>query len=1060
MELHLYPTTLSRDRAIRETTRAHGLLFDHRHFTYVEFIERLYRSEKLPGRLIEIPAQIVVVRHSLTAILGEAPSPGLVTEYRGVIDELKAAGLAVEDVGSAIDRLDPTVSPPTRQGLYQLLEFLLHYQSCLARAGLVDQGDRALAVIFHLRQHLTAGTSPALLHGVRRIIIHDVYHLSLMHYALIALLIKLVDEGGILQHFSTGLNIDAVTFVEFTWQRFVADESLAALVLPEFASPRPRGGNLEALSEQLFTRGQMAHIEPDETLSIIAAPGRAREVEIIARRIRELLEAGVVPEQIAIVVRHLDQYGDLLESVCRRYQIPLWFRRGIPLFHVPLTKTVFGLLDLADSTYARDALLKLLTSAYLRPEGSWPDDLVGLVNASGYLDRSYIGLPELLHAYVRRQQPSEADTLKIEALASWIEALQSVLDDLVVKPRPFLTYLEALKALLSQLGIFRAMGMHPEVPLHVVQRDREAIRLIFDTLWTGAEAFHVLENESLTFADFRLLAIDLLRDVSLDQPLPSEGAVRVLGIRDTLGLDFDHVFVPGLADTEFPQHYIEHPVLDDSARRVLNPAARAVLAEKFAGILERRLLGKILFTTAEKAREEPLLFFLALETANQTCVLSYPTRTPNGEAIFPSIFVDEVRRHFCETDGPTQLIERPAALPSTPLASQCMEPGELLRRAAMTWGIAGADPSRDLTVLDEALRTRGVLVERLRALARIENGRKGYLLNSGATVDLDPAPFGDIGRQIDLRQRFLDPQRPWSPTMLEDATTCPFAFFSKHVLQLFPRREPDYDVSPAALGELAHAILAEFFRREPPREVSVAVQSMRAIAGELLSQDSSAPSRGHPGFWHVRRAELMAVLDDLAIYLASQRPDAYRTHYHEYDLSAVTSCGSWSVALRGRVDRVAVREGPAGITGVLVQDFKYSGNMGRYRDRLDLAALGQSSFQLPVYLYLTLQQLAQEGYQLAPDAELRLQYVLLKDPKRKAWDGEVSHTFFALNQVGGLFDGIRRVTEMAMAGRFVPQPIESKQTCAYCAYTALCRYWTSGAGAEAWRHLEGSDDGA
>jgi len=594
----------------------------------------------------------------------------------------------------------------------------------------------------------------------------------------------------------------------------------------------------------------------------------------------------------------------------------------------------------------------------------------------------------------------------------------------------------------------------------VVQRDREAIRLIFDTLWTGAEAFHVLENESLAFADFRLLAIDLLRDVTLGHPLPSEGAVRILGVGDTLGLEFDHVFVPGLADTEFPRHYIEHPVLDDSARQALNPAARVVLAEKFAGILERRLLGKVLFTTTEKAREEPLLFFLALEAANQTCVLSYPTRTANGEAIFPSIFVDEVRRHFRETDGPTQLIERPPALPSTPFPLQCLEPGELLRRAAITWGIAGAATSGGLTALDEALCARGVLVERLRARARIEHGRKRYLLSSGSTVDFDPAPFGDIGRQIDLHQRFLDPQQPWSPTMLEDATACPFAFFSKHVLRLAPRTEPDYDVSPAALGELAHAILAEFFHREPPRDVSAAVQHMRAIAGEVMGKDSHAARAGHPGFWHVRKAELMAVLDDLAIYLATQRPNAYRTHYHEYDLTGVTSCGSWTVALKGRVDRVAVREGPSGITGVLVQDFKYSGNIGRYRERLDLAALGQSSFQLPVYLYLTLQQLAQEGYRLAPDAELRLQYLLLKDPKRKAWDGEVSPTFFAPEQVGGLFDGIRRVTAMAIAGRFVPRPIESKQTCASCAYAAVCRYWTSGAGAEAWRHHDEADAGA
>jgi ATP-dependent helicase/DNAse subunit B len=1054
MDLHLYPTSLSRDRAMRAATRAYGLLFDHCHFTYAELIERLYRSEGLPGRLIEPPAQTVFVRHSLTAMLGEAPSPGLVAEYRGAINELKEAGVAVEDFASSIDLLDPTVSPITRQALHRLLEVLRDYQSSLARAGLVDQADQVLAVLFRLRQHLTDGTKPALLHGVRRIIVHDVYHLSLVHYALVSLLIKLADEGGMLQHFSSGSNIDAMTFAEFTWQRFVADESLAALVLPEFARPRPRGGNLEALSERLFTSGPMQSIEPDGTFTVVAAPGRAREVEIITRRIRELLGRGVSAEQIAIVVRNLDQYGDLLESICRRYGIPLWFRRGMPLFHVPLTKMVFSVLELANSTYPRAALLKLLTSSYLRPEGTWPDDVVGLVNAVGYLDRTHAPLPALLDAYVRRRPPNEADIQKLNALGNWVETLQRMLDDFVEHPGPFLAYLEILKSILTQLGFFRAMGMHPDVPLHVVQRDREAMRLLFDTLWTGAEAMRLLGDASLAFADFHLLAIDLLRDVTLDQPLPTEGCVRVLGIQDTLGLEFDHVFIPGLADTEFPRHYTEHPVLDDSARHALNPAARAVLAKKFAGVLDRRLLGKVLLTTAEKAREEPLLFFLALETANQTCILSYPTRTANGEVIFASTFVDEVLGHFRDTDDQMQLIERPPALPSVPPPTQCLEPGELLRWAAMTWGMAGVETRGGSSALEAALRTHGIKLERLRALASIEGLRKGYLLSSSATVDLDPAPFGDIGRRIDLRRRFVDLQRPWSPTMLEDAAACPFAFFSEHVLRLAPRVAPDYDVSPATLGELAHRILAEFFHIEPPREVSAAVQRMRAVAGQVLAEHSQRPTCGHPGFWHLRQAELLAVLEDLAAYLAIQPPDGFRTRYHECDLTGEIPCGSWSVALKGRLDRVAVREGPSGITGVLVQDFKYSGNIARFRQRLGLESLGRSSFQLPVYLYLTRQRLAQDGYQVPPDAELHFQYLLLKDPKRKAWDAEVDHSFFEPAQVGGLAHGMQRIIEQAVAGRFAPRPMEPKLTCTHCSYGALCRYWTSGAGAEAWR-----DDG-
>ena len=1052
MDLHLYPTALSRDRALRETVRRQGALVDHRHFTYPELCERLYRAEEVRGRLLANPAQTVFVRHSLTTVLGEAPSPGLVAEYRGVIDELKGAGLEVAEFARGLELIAPEIPPSTRSALRQAFEVVRYYQGSLDRASLVDRGGRDLAVLGRLRRHMMEGTKPALLRDVRRVIVHDVYHLSLVHYALVSLLIKLVDDGGVLRHFSGGTNVDAVTFAEYTWQRFVADESLANYVLPEFARPRGRGGNLEALSERVFTSGLLeGPIAPDGTLTVMAAPGRAGEVEAIARRIRELLAQGVSPEQVAIIVRNLDQYGELLESVCRRYRIPLWFRRGIPLFHVGLTKTLFSLLELASSIYPRASLLKLLTSAYLRPEGEWLDDVVGLVNAAGYLDRRHGSLGSQLEAYIRRQQPNDGDARKIKALAAWVEALQTALDRFVETPRPFLGFLEALKALLLQLGFFRAMGLQPEVPLHVVQRDREALRLIFDTLWMGAEALRLLGDAPLAFAEFQLLAIDLLREVTLDQPSQDHGAVRVLGVHDLLGLDFDYIFVPGLADTEFPRHYTEHPVLDDEARHALNRAARVVLAEKFADILDRRLLGKPLMTTADKSREEPVLFFMALEAANRCCVLSYPTRTADGEAIFPSLFVDEVRRHFHEPDDRVAIFTYLPALPSVPLPSRCLEPGELLRRAALAWRAGDAELRvAEQAALDDMLRSQGIMVDWLRQLARIEAGRKRYLLDANLLEGIDPAPFGDIGRQIDLHRRFLDSQRPWSPTMLEDAATCPFAFFAKHALHLAPRTEPDYDVSPLILGELAHSILAEFFQADSSGETPAAVQRMRVIAERVFARHMHDPGLGHPGFWMVRKAELLAVLDDLAAYMAARGADEYRTCYHERDMAGVVASGPWSVWLQGRVDRVAIREGPSGISGILVQDFKYSGNVERYRGRLDLDAFGRLSFQLPVYLYLALQQLEQDGYQLAPDVELRLEYVLLKDPGRKAWDATVSRVFFEPDGAEGLFHGVRRVIEPVIAGRFAPRPAEGKQTCGYCAFTALCRYWTSGAAADAW----------
>src|SRR5262245_42205979 len=137
MDLHLYPTMLGRDQALREGTRAQGLLFDQRYFTYAELSDRLFRSEGLPGRLTEPAIQTVFVRHSLTTVLGEPPSPGLVAEFRDVIAEIKGTGLGLDDWAASLERLDPEVAPASRQALHRLLDVWDCYQRSLLEAGLV-----------------------------------------------------------------------------------------------------------------------------------------------------------------------------------------------------------------------------------------------------------------------------------------------------------------------------------------------------------------------------------------------------------------------------------------------------------------------------------------------------------------------------------------------------------------------------------------------------------------------------------------------------------------------------------------------------------------------------------------------------------------------------------------------------------------------------------------------------------------------------------------------------------------------------------------------------------
>jgi len=85
----------------------------------------------------------------------------------------------------------------------------------------------------------------------------------------------------------------------------VEDERLADQVLPEFARPRKRGGNLEAIAERLFRGGHVSReLSADGSLLVLEARERYGEVEEIGWQVRRLLDSGVPMTEIAILIRN------------------------------------------------------------------------------------------------------------------------------------------------------------------------------------------------------------------------------------------------------------------------------------------------------------------------------------------------------------------------------------------------------------------------------------------------------------------------------------------------------------------------------------------------------------------------------------------------------------------------------------------------------------------------------------------------------------------------------------------------------------------------------------
>jgi ATP-dependent helicase/DNAse subunit B len=96
------------------------------------------------------------------------------------------------------------------------------------------------------------------------------------------------------------------------------------------------------------SRAALHHVErslfEDETEQVDAggaiefhtAAGQRAEIELAGARLRRLLQDGVQPGDIAVVLRRPDDYASLLEQVFGAYDIPFSIDRSVPLWHTGL----------------------------------------------------------------------------------------------------------------------------------------------------------------------------------------------------------------------------------------------------------------------------------------------------------------------------------------------------------------------------------------------------------------------------------------------------------------------------------------------------------------------------------------------------------------------------------------------------------------------------------------------------------------------------------------------------------------------------------------------------
>jgi len=1042
--LMLVPTAIRR-RATESrllAAQAAGVLVQPQVFTLPDLADRLLTAAGSTVRRVTQLARRQVIRECLdalggrdAALLGDVrATPGLVGALDELFRELKQARVEPDAFGRALQ--GPLRSPRNRliARLYDAYQKALHARDVYDDAGqfwhaaaLVAEGkfgpfgDLALLVVDGFQDFAPAQLDvlDALSRRSRRT------------------LITLTWEPECPNLFGvTGRTRDRLR------ERF--GKRLGETVLDD---PSDLPGDLERVRRGLFRFSDASTALPATgAVSVIRAAGRTREVEAVARRCAGLVRGGATePATVAVLARSLEAYAPLVREIFPRYGFACRIQRGPALRDCPVVRAAMALVRLQVEDYSFRSVARLLRSNYFVPaafgtDGDTARAAVRLARDAGVFkgrDAYFKGLDSLRSRLQRESvvlDDSGDPVLEPEQVAGRCEEigraeqlLRRLFDRLALPPEAARrVFADRLREMLHAAGLWDAARADPQPERRA--RDLKALAALEDVL----DEVALLDDpggSKVPLGEFLDEVTHGLGVATIASAEPSDAPVVVLDVYGSRALSFEHVFVIGLSEKEFPRRGRRHPFFDDAERDDLR-RRRVDLAD-----------------TGHAAQQEMLLFYLAATRARQTLTLSYPALDSRGRATLPSHYLEELKGLFAA--GPDGEV-----LPVTDVGTRDLDlpPGDvraerelLVQAMASLWGPGGSRHiDADLAVLSELLAHGPAAETALSGLAAEWEREHGDAFG----------PFdGCLGAGAILEElcRRFPGETAMSARRLEAFGACPFAFLAGEVLGLRPIEEPSADLSPMRLGLIYHGLLERLFAaaaasktlagRVTDETLDQALALLEKTATAYFTDLEKGARLGSPALWEVQKRNILRDVRGLLRWHARSLAD-WRAAYTEIAFG----CGKREVEPPGRAEPI-IRDTPHG-------DLRLRGRI----DRIDLAADGSghqiidyksgtsaptagdmqagTSFQLPLYLWAADELLNGGG------GRAEAFFLPVRNPGRKGRlarsdsKGEPDPKFDeALDRAD---EYIRRFIDAMRLGRY---PVYPRTGCpGRCDFNGICRF--------------------
>ncbi|MDK2821426.1 MAG: ATP-dependent helicase/nuclease subunit [Clostridia bacterium] len=516
-----------------------------------------------------------------------------------------------------------------------------------------------------------------------------------------------------------------------------------------------------------------------EGIRLISAANRRVEVEAAAREILRLArEEKLSWREIAVMVRDLEPYHDLIVNIFRDYNIPFFIDHRRPVGHHPLIELVRAALETVLENWAYDPVFRYLKSDLVPVSRHDIDLLENYVLAHGihgslWLNNSpwqfkssrTIGLsdgevlndPELENINRIREQASchlarFYHSIKNKSLTvnKITEALFSLLQELKVPEQLTSWYNEAFSS-----GDLDAAQEHEQVWNGFMDLLDELVVSLGDTPMNLDEYANILD------AGMESLKLRLIP--------PAMDQVIVGTLDRSRQPELQAAFVLGIGEGVFPARIPEDATFNDKEREEL----------KDTGL-------ELAPSSTLRLFHEEFLIYLALTRSRRFLWLSYPLADAEGKALAPSPLVRQLRQLLPGINEENVGLTLPGGLADLDFLTTP-------RKAA---GYLSCFLSKQ-----ESLPS--LWQEVYRWLCQFKDKDNLLPLLEGSNYCNDISCIKDS-----LVQSLYSRPLRCSISQLETFASCPFRYFLTYGLNLRDRNI--YQVDPASMGQFYHAALKLF----------------------------------------------------------------------------------------------------------------------------------------------------------------------------------------------------------------------------------------------------------